>query len=155
MGIDKLKMINLFYRICRFIKFVKLKYRFKYLFALLVAVYLMGNIGIPVYYHYCGGELESINAMFKNDNCCGEEEEEDSDCCQNETKIITQKSESSFSHFNVNLKPDHIDLSGVFNSNVLPKPEKIEVIYVNTLLSELKIPDSGRSILKSKSVLII
>lgn len=148
-------MINLFYGFFRFFIFVMLKYRFKYLFALLVTVYMIGNIGIPVYYHYCGGELESINTMFKSDRCCGEEKEVDSDCCQNETKIITQKSESSFSQFNVNLKPDHIVLSGVFNSNLLPNLEKIEVVYVNTLLSELKIPDSGRSILKSKSVLII
>lgn len=132
-----------------------LNYRFKYLFSILVAIYLIGNIGVPVYYHYCDGELESINTIFRSDGCCGEEEKEDSDCCQNETKIVTQKSESSFSPFNVNIKPNHIDLSGVFNSNVLPTTEKIVVVYDNTLLYELKILDSGRSILKSKSVLII
>lgn len=49
-------------------------------------------IGIPVYYHYCGGELEEISYVLKSNSCCGEEEDESeqasNDCCKDENRIL-------------------------------------------------------------------
>ncbi len=51
----------------------------------MVAVYVTTAIGIPVYMHYCGGELETVSFLVKDNTCCGEEEEEmPSGCCDNE-----------------------------------------------------------------------
>lgn len=52
----------------------------------MVVVYVTTAIGIPVYMHYCGGELETVSFLVKDNSCCGEEEEEEmpSDCCDNE-----------------------------------------------------------------------
>ncbi len=52
----------------------------------MVVVYLTTAIGIPVYMHYCGGELEKISYLVKSKGCCGSEEEDDdmNDCCQDE-----------------------------------------------------------------------
>ncbi len=132
-----------------------MKFYFKYFFAFVVAVYLVNNIGLPVYYHYCGGELESVNALFKTDNCCGGEEDEDSDCCQNETKIISQKSESPLPSLQFKMVAPVIDL------NYLPSLYnfKFEHFSSESFLNfkELNFhpPRSGRIILSSKSALII
>jgi hypothetical protein len=51
----------------------------------MLAVYLFTTIGIPVYMHYCGGELEKVSFLVKSDSCCSEEEEDmDDGCCANE-----------------------------------------------------------------------
>ena len=52
---------------------------------------------MPVYKHYCGGELENISYIIKANNCCGDEESTDqpSDCCHNEDSFI--KNDSHFS----------------------------------------------------------
>jgi hypothetical protein len=51
----------------------------------MLAVYLITAIGIPVYMHYCGGELEQVSFLVESDSCCGEEEEDmDPGCCANE-----------------------------------------------------------------------
>jgi hypothetical protein len=56
----------------------------------MVAVYLVTAIGVPVYMHYCGGELEKISYLIKSKGCCGSEEDEGqgmSDCCKDENAI--------------------------------------------------------------------
>lgn len=51
----------------------------------MVAVYVTTAIGIPVYMHYCGGELEKVSFVVKINSCCGGEEEDmDEGCCANE-----------------------------------------------------------------------
>jgi len=62
----------------------------KYLFGLIVAAYVVSVVGIPVYKHYCGGELEKVNYVIKtNSCCCGEEENEsNSGCCKDENIIV-------------------------------------------------------------------
>ena len=60
----------------------------KYLFGLFTFCYVMAGIGIPVYLHYCGGELEEVSYLTKTNSCCGEEETEDSDCCHNESHVL-------------------------------------------------------------------
>lgn len=51
----------------------------------MVVVYFTTAIGIPVYIHYCGGELEQVSFLMKSNKCCGEDEEDmDDGCCANE-----------------------------------------------------------------------
>lgn len=62
-----------------------------YLFAVFTFSYLLAVSGIPVYLHYCGGELEEISYLSKVNSCCGaeeEEEDESSDCCHNESLVL-------------------------------------------------------------------
>jgi hypothetical protein len=55
----------------------------------MVVVYLTTAIGVPVYLHYCGGELEKITFLVKTKSCCGDEEQEDMDngCCEDENAV--------------------------------------------------------------------
>lgn len=54
----------------------------------MVAVYLTTAIGVPVYIHYCGGELEKVSFLVKTNTCCGEEEEDmEPGCCANENTV--------------------------------------------------------------------
>lgn len=83
-----------FYDICRIAAFKK------YLFANLVIIYVITAAGIPVYAHYCGGELESINYLVKGSSCCGEEEEESSkDCCKDENHILKSSVDFTYKSF--------------------------------------------------------
>jgi hypothetical protein len=48
-------------------------------------------IGVPVYLHYCGGQLEKVNYMVKTSGCCedgDEDSQEDSGCCENEGSYV-------------------------------------------------------------------
>ena len=54
----------------------------------MVAVYLTTAIGVPVYMHYCGGELEKVSFLIKSNSCCGEDEEDmDAGCCADENTV--------------------------------------------------------------------
>lgn len=52
----------------------------------------MSVMGIPVYFHYCGGELEKIDFITKGKSCCDDTEsdapEENKDCCKDESIVI-------------------------------------------------------------------
>jgi hypothetical protein len=51
----------------------------------MMVVYLTTAIGIPVYMHYCGGELEKVSFLIQGDGCCDGEEPGDADgCCDNQ-----------------------------------------------------------------------
>lgn len=50
-----------------------------------LVIYLIGSIGITINYHYCGGHLVDIAFYHvSEENCCGEYEEQDHNCCSNE-----------------------------------------------------------------------
>lgn len=54
----------------------------------MVVLYLTTAIGIPVYLHYCGGELEKVSYLIKSNGCCGEDEDADmGGCCQDENTV--------------------------------------------------------------------
>ncbi|MBS1638334.1 MAG: hypothetical protein JST26_20640 [Bacteroidetes bacterium] len=72
-----------------------------FFFSFLVFIYTITSIGIPVYYHYCGGELEKVSALIKAKSCCGSSDEQDN-CCKNEVKHYSLHAE--FSHSGI-LKP--------------------------------------------------
>jgi hypothetical protein len=56
----------------------------------MVVMYLTTAIGIPVYMHYCGGELEKVSYLIKTKGCCGSEDNEEgmNDCCQDENLTV-------------------------------------------------------------------
>ncbi len=55
----------------------------------MVVVYVTTAIGIPVYKHYCGGELEKVSLLIKSNSCCGGEEDDmNMDCCANENTFV-------------------------------------------------------------------
>jgi hypothetical protein len=62
----------------------------KYLFGICTLFYLVASNGIPVYLHYCGGELEEVSYLTKGKSCCSDESSNDKpmDCCNNEEYIL-------------------------------------------------------------------
>ncbi|MCW3076530.1 MAG: hypothetical protein JWO32_1139 [Bacteroidetes bacterium] len=57
-------------------------------------VYVVSVCGVTINKHFCGGELESVS-LIKQNSCCGEEtQDEPSDCCQDETLHLSNKTES-------------------------------------------------------------
>lgn len=73
----------------------------KYLFGFAVVAYLLSAIGIPVYLHYCGGELEEVNYVVQSDSCCDGEEDDTTDngCCQNENLVIKNSIDFTIKQF--------------------------------------------------------
>lgn len=56
---------------------------------MLVSAYVFTAAGVPVYLHYCGGELEEISYLTKGSDCCGEEiPSGNNDCCQDEGLLL-------------------------------------------------------------------
>ncbi len=72
----------------------------KYLFSLLVLTYFVPTIGIPIFLHYCGGELEKINYLVNTRACCDGEDEEQAEatngCCKNEQIVLINGSDFTF-----------------------------------------------------------
>ncbi len=59
---------------------------------MVVTAYVISAVGIPVFLHYCGGELEKINYVMKSTSCCGGEEDDsepmDDSCCKDENMVL-------------------------------------------------------------------
>lgn len=90
--------MTLFYEIYRVIRSIT-----KYLFGIVVAAYIVMTVGIPVYLHYCGGELETVNYVVKGDGCCGgqdEQDETDGGCCKNENLLIKNSTDFTLKELN-------------------------------------------------------
>ena len=85
----------------------------KYLFGIVVTAYVVMVIGIPVYFHYCGGELEKINYVMRGDSCCGGEEDdsaaEDNGCCKDESLVLKNNTDFTLKH------PDNHHLVKLFS----------------------------------------
>lgn len=85
-------------------------------------------------FHYCGGEMVSVTLFYADEaNCCGEDQEESSDCCDDKYLIIeTDDSENlksfTFQPFNFykNISPAYnitkiIVYSGIVaDKNIVP-----------------------------------
>ena len=76
----------------------------KYLFGIAVAAYIVMTVGIPVYLHYCGGELEEVSYLTKADSCCGGEDdhskENDGGCCEDEGLLLKSNTDFTLKEFN-------------------------------------------------------
>lgn len=68
----------------------------------MVTAYVVTAIGLPVYLHYCGGELEKINYVLKSDSCCdGEEDdspEKNDGCCKDENFLLINDTDFTLKH---------------------------------------------------------
>lgn len=66
----------------------------------MVAVYVMSTIGVSVFSHYCGGELEHVTLFSKTKSCCGEEESDmDDGCCKDVVTHLSFQKDFIVSHF--------------------------------------------------------
>ncbi len=76
---------------------------------------------MPVYLHYCDGELEKITYLKKATNCCSEEdddsEEADNGCCKNENVIV--KNVTDFTFKNETYKKFTISILHLFKRSFL------------------------------------
>ncbi|WP_317897250.1 HYC_CC_PP family protein [Aurantibacillus circumpalustris] len=127
----------------------------KYLFGLVVITYVITVIGIPVYYHYCGGELEEINYVLKGSNCCGDDDsqEENDGCCKNESHVLKSNIDFTFKTTGdyVFLKDSGINYSSLpFKSSIKRLISIPSFVYVNTPPSRVQ-----HSLVISTSVLRI
>ncbi len=88
----------------------------KYFFGLAVFSYLITVVGIPVYFHYCGGELEKISYLIKTKGCCDDEgsEESSNDCCKDEGFVLKNCTDFSINSFSYKLSKPAFNL--IFHS---------------------------------------
>lgn len=68
------------------------------MFCLIVTAYVVSAIGVPVYLHYCQGELEHVTYLVKGNSCCGESDDNamQNDCCKDENLIIKHNPNFTF-----------------------------------------------------------
>lgn len=69
-------------------------------------IYVLSTIGVSVFSHYCGGELEKVSVFSKTKSCCGEEEEADMEdgCCKNEMVHVAFQKDFTFYTLANNIK---------------------------------------------------
>jgi hypothetical protein len=128
----------------------------KYLFCLIVTTYVVSAIGVPVYLHYCEGELEHVTYLVKGNLCCGESDDNvmQNDCCKDENLII--KNNPNFT-FNQNINTGILkSISNLFYTSLLFK----EIYFQNdsflkTIVFESPPPKTQNTLLISTSVLRI
>ncbi|MEO6302638.1 MAG: hypothetical protein ABIP51_05660 [Bacteroidia bacterium] len=82
---------------------------------MVVTTYVISAVGIPVFLHYCGGELEKVNYVVKGTSCCGGEEDDsepmDEGCCKDENVVIKNNPDFTLKQFNnYDLVKTYIDL---------------------------------------------
>lgn len=79
----------------------------KIFISFVVVVYVMSTIGVSVFSHYCGGELEKVTLFSKTKSCCGEEEEvamDDDGCCKDEIAHVSFQKDFTFYTLVKNIK---------------------------------------------------
>lgn len=77
-----------------------MKKNFSKIFITFVAiVYVLSTVGVSVFSHYCGGELEKVTLFSKTKSCCGDQEESDmgeDGCCKNELVHVSFQKDFTF-----------------------------------------------------------
>ncbi len=71
----------------------------KIFIAFVVIIYVLSTVGVSVFSHYCGGELEKVTLFSKTKSCCGGEEEAemtDDGCCKNELVHVSFQKDFTF-----------------------------------------------------------
>lgn len=73
---------------------------------MVVLIYVMSTVGVSVFSHYCGGELEKVTLFSKTKSCCGEEDEADMEegCCKNESVHLAFQKDFTFYTVAKNIK---------------------------------------------------
>jgi len=93
-----------------------LKKHFAKIFIAFVAiVYVMSTIGVSVFSHYCGGELEHVTLFSKTTKCCGEDEDDMGDgCCKNVVTHVSFQKDFTFAQLIKDCKAPVLALA-IFN----------------------------------------
>jgi len=69
-----------------------------------VAAYVVSVAGIPIYLHYCGGELEEVSYLHKSGGCCGDEDSKeassDDGCCKDENLVLKNTTDFTLKKLN-------------------------------------------------------
>lgn len=75
-----------------------MKKNFSKIFIAFVAIiYVLSTVGVSVFSHYCGGELEEVALFSKPTSCCGEDESDMEDgCCKNEISHVSFQKDFTF-----------------------------------------------------------
>ena len=127
------------------------------MFGLVVTAYVVSAIGIPVFLHYCGGEVENVNFVIKGSTaCCGEEEDSepmDDGCCKDEKLVIKNTTDFTLKQINNDLLKTFCQLFYVSKSFLLEDlktPQKL-----NNHSIEAPPPKLQASLIISTSVLRI
>jgi hypothetical protein len=124
---------------------------------LIVTSYFTAVVGIPVYLHYCGGELENVSYLIKKVTCCGEEEEDSEDmggCCKDENVVLRCAPDFTLKQINTNhfIKA----VCELFNVSTPAFNIQIPKIFENILFSDLFPPPKlQNSLVISTSVIRI
>lgn len=60
--------------------------------------YFIAAVGVPVFLHYCGGQLEKVSYVIKGKSCCDGEDDNtnDNDCCKNENFLLKNNPDFTF-----------------------------------------------------------
>jgi len=86
---------------------------------LVVFTYVFSTVGISVFSHYCGGELEEVALFSKPTSCCGEDESEmEEGCCKNEITHVSFQQDFTFFQLIKDCKVPVIELP-LFNFTTL------------------------------------
>jgi hypothetical protein len=122
-----------------------------------VTAYVVSAIGIPVFLHYCGGEIENVNFVIKGSTaCCGEEEDAepmDDGCCKDEKLVIKNTTDFTLKQINNDLIKNFCQLFYVSNSffeGILTNDQKFNAYFI-----ESPPPKLQASLIISTSVLRI
>jgi hypothetical protein len=134
-----------------------LKNKFSKIFISLVAIiYVMSTIGVCIFSHYCGGELEKVTVFSKTKSCCGEEEEADVEegCCKNESVHLAFQKDFTFQTLAKDLKAPVNQLFIIVSSiNHLIDPQTEYALFCN--YKKIHPPDLVQQELVSCSVMRI
>lgn len=98
---------------------------------------MLSAVGVPVYLHYCGGELEKINYVVKSDSCCDGEDGDPAmatnDCCKDENIVLKNSADFTLKQFNnydavktfcnlfyIQLPFSDLSVQSIATSNIMP-----------------------------------
>ena len=110
-----------FYDICNSMS----KYFRPYFFAALVVTYFLTVVGMPVYMHYCGGEVEEVSYLVNDNGCCGDEMPADNDCCHDEGLVISNKVDFTLKGFSAQFHQPVTDLFYLLPGKWVPVTKEI------------------------------
>ncbi|MDF2452142.1 MAG: hypothetical protein K0S26_1646 [Bacteroidota bacterium] len=119
-------------------------------------IYVMSTIGVCIFSHYCGGELEKVTVFSKTKSCCGEEEEADVEegCCKNESVHLAFQKDFTFQTLAKDLKAPVNQLFIIVSSiNHLIDPQTEYALFCN--YKKIHPPDLVQQELVSCSVMRI
>lgn len=69
----------------------------KIFISFVVIIYVMSTVGVSVFSHYCGGELEHVTLFSKTKSCCGGDESDmDDGCCKNVVTHVSFQKDFTF-----------------------------------------------------------